>query len=74
MGSYLSTPKTEKLSEDGHNEQLKYGVSAMQGWRNTMEDAVSFSNFIPSHHLFCLSVSYKLFVFGQGIAAAYRVE
>jgi protein phosphatase 1G len=40
MGSYLSVPKTEKFSEDGENVQLKYGVSAMQGWRTTMEDAV----------------------------------
>ncbi|KAJ0007535.1 hypothetical protein Pint_30351 [Pistacia integerrima] len=41
MGVYLSTPKTEKLSEDGENESLRYGVSSMQGWRATMEDAVS---------------------------------
>ncbi|XP_031269914.1 probable protein phosphatase 2C 60 isoform X1 [Pistacia vera] len=39
MGVYLSTPKTEKLSEDGENESLRYGVSSMQGWRATMEDA-----------------------------------
>lgn len=41
MGVYLSTPKTEKSSEDGENEDLRYGVSSMQGWRTTMEDAVS---------------------------------
>ncbi|KAI5056701.1 hypothetical protein GOP47_0028519 [Adiantum capillus-veneris] len=39
MGVYLSTPKTEKFSEDGGNGCLKYGMSAMQGWRNSMEDA-----------------------------------
>lgn len=41
MGVYLSTPKTEKLSEDGENGRLRYGLSSMQGWRATMEDAVS---------------------------------
>lgn len=45
MGVYLSTPKTEKFSENGENERLKYGLSSMQGWRTTMEDAVSFSYF-----------------------------
>lgn len=41
MGVYLSTPKTDKTSEDGENEKLRYGVSSMQGWRTSMEDAVS---------------------------------
>jgi hypothetical protein len=41
MGVYLSTPKTEKLSENGGNDKLKFGLSSMQGWRATMEDAVS---------------------------------
>ncbi|XP_010265542.1 PREDICTED: probable protein phosphatase 2C 60 isoform X2 [Nelumbo nucifera] len=39
MGIYLSTPKTEKFSEDGENGRLRYGLSSMQGWRATMEDA-----------------------------------
>ncbi|KAA8542002.1 hypothetical protein F0562_023154 [Nyssa sinensis] len=39
MGIYLSTPKTEKVSEDGENDRLRYGLSSMQGWRSTMEDA-----------------------------------
>ncbi|KAL7618802.1 probable protein phosphatase 2C 60 [Lactuca sativa] len=39
MGIYLSTPKTDKLSQDGENDNLKYGVSSMQGWRTSMEDA-----------------------------------
>lgn len=39
MGIYLSTPKTEKLSEDGENGRVRYGLSSMQGWRATMEDA-----------------------------------
>lgn len=39
MGTYLSTPKTEKFSEDGENGRVRYGLSSMQGWRATMEDA-----------------------------------
>ncbi|OIS97530.1 PREDICTED: probable protein phosphatase 2C 60 [Nicotiana attenuata] len=39
MGIYLSTPKTEKFSEDGENVKVRYGLSSMQGWRATMEDA-----------------------------------
>lgn len=41
MGIYLSSPKTDKASEDGENGRLRYGLSSMQGWRATMEDAVS---------------------------------
>ncbi|KAF8013326.1 hypothetical protein BT93_I1235 [Corymbia citriodora subsp. variegata] len=39
MGIYLSTPKTEKFSDDGENDRVRYGLSSMQGWRATMEDA-----------------------------------
>ncbi|KAJ4957929.1 hypothetical protein NE237_025040 [Protea cynaroides] len=39
MGIYLSTPKTDKLSEDGESDRLRYGLASMQGWRATMEDA-----------------------------------
>ncbi|GAB4850559.1 hypothetical protein Ancab_029868 [Ancistrocladus abbreviatus] len=39
MGIYLSSPKTEKVSEDGENQRLQYGLSSMQGWRASMEDA-----------------------------------
>lgn len=41
MGIYLSSPKTEKFSEDGGNPRLRFGLSSMQGWRASMEDAVS---------------------------------
>lgn len=51
MGIYLSSPKTEKSSEDGENEKLRYGVSSMQGWRASMEDAVSVATLFP-HILF----------------------
>ncbi|KAG5563009.1 hypothetical protein RHGRI_005677 [Rhododendron griersonianum] len=43
MGIYLSTPKTEKFSEDGQNGWVRYGLSSMQGWRATMEDAVKWT-------------------------------
>ncbi|KAM5578532.1 hypothetical protein ABKV19_008709 [Rosa sericea] len=39
MGIYLSAPKTDKVSEDGENDRLRFGASSMQGWRSTMEDA-----------------------------------
>ncbi|KAG9157541.1 hypothetical protein Leryth_023965 [Lithospermum erythrorhizon] len=39
MGTYLSTPKTEKDSDDGENDRLRFGLSSMQGWRSSMEDA-----------------------------------
>ncbi|XP_078670201.1 protein phosphatase 1G-like isoform X2 [Branchiostoma floridae x Branchiostoma belcheri] len=39
MGAYLSEPKLDKDSSDGGTARLSYGVSAMQGWRISMEDA-----------------------------------
>ena len=39
MGIYLNKPRTDKDSRDGSNAYLKFGVSAMQGWRMSMEDA-----------------------------------
>lgn len=39
MGQTLSEPITEKETEYGENDFLFFGVSAMQGWRITMEDA-----------------------------------
>ena len=38
MGAYLSSPVTEKDIGVGEGKDVKYGVSAMQGWRRTMED------------------------------------
>lgn len=55
MGIYLSAPKTEKVSEDGENDRLRYGLSSMQGWRATMEDAVSSS-------LSLLFICFKFFI------------
>ena len=39
MGSYLSTPKKDKVSSEGSGGGLLYGASEMQGWRLGMEDA-----------------------------------
>jgi hypothetical protein len=33
MGNYLSAPVTVKESAKGENDKLKFGLSAMQGWR-----------------------------------------
>eukprot|EP00914_Ancora_sagittata_P017375 GHVO01034253.1.p1 GENE.GHVO01034253.1~~GHVO01034253.1.p1 ORF type:complete len:643 (+),score=114.07 GHVO01034253.1:100-1929(+) len=39
MGVYLAKPRTEKESDDGGNDLTSFGVTAMQGWRQAMEDA-----------------------------------
>ena len=39
MGDFLSTPNKEKDSFDGENNFVRFGSSAMQGWRYRMEDA-----------------------------------
>ena len=39
MGDFLSTPNKSKDSFDGENNYIKFGSSAMQGWRYRMEDA-----------------------------------
>ncbi|CAG5182435.1 uncharacterized protein ALTATR162_LOCUS10160 [Alternaria atra] len=39
MGQTLSEPVVDKKSENGDGESLIYGVSSMQGWRISMEDA-----------------------------------
>ena len=43
MGTYLSTPVTDKETESGtasnNTASVEYGVVSMQGWRKSMEDA-----------------------------------
>lgn len=39
MGQTLSEPVVEKVSAEGGDDCCLYGVSAMQGWRISMEDA-----------------------------------
>lgn len=40
MGAYLSQPNITKGSSDGGNSNLSYGLSAMQGWRVSMEASI----------------------------------
>ncbi|KAI5006262.1 hypothetical protein ZWY2020_033505 [Hordeum vulgare] len=58
MGMFLSTPKTEKQSADGEGARVRYGLASMQGWRTTMEDAVSLP--FPLHRPLQLSLSSAL--------------
>ncbi|KAI1085272.1 PP2C-domain-containing protein [Whalleya microplaca] len=39
MGQTLSEPVVDKISDKAEDDRLLYGVSAMQGWRISMEDA-----------------------------------
>ncbi|TMW63227.1 hypothetical protein Poli38472_002168 [Pythium oligandrum] len=39
MGNFLAAPITEKETETGKGNGLFFGVSAMQGWRSSMEDS-----------------------------------
>ena len=39
MGDFLDTPDRKKDSFDGENDFVRFGSSAMQGWRYRMEDA-----------------------------------
>lgn len=39
MGPYLGTPNTEKDSENGNSDRVKWGATSMQGWRKSQEDA-----------------------------------
>ena len=43
MGEFLSSPNKEKDSFDGENKFVRFGSSAMQGWRYRMEDAHIYS-------------------------------
>ncbi|MCJ1355393.1 MAG: Protein phosphatase 2C 2 [Icmadophila ericetorum] len=39
MGQTLSEPVVDKISDEGQDDRVAFGVSAMQGWRISMEDA-----------------------------------
>ncbi|GMS87446.1 hypothetical protein PENTCL1PPCAC_9621, partial [Pristionchus entomophagus] len=39
MGAYLNKPITEKHSESGGNDKIKFAATSMQGWRVNQEDA-----------------------------------
>lgn len=52
MGTYLSTPVTEKETESGAGQnksaEVSYGVVDMQGWRKSMEDAYIIQTNVPA--------------------------
>ena len=50
MGIYLSTPKTEKASEDGENDKLRFGLSSMQGWIYDHFPTVASSIIVKDYH------------------------
>ena len=53
MGAFLEKPKTEKITTQGEGCGIRYGVSAMQGWRMEMEDAhVCETNFVLKDYSF----------------------
>ena len=54
MGAFLEKPKTEKVTDQGVGAGgIRYGVSAMQGWRMEMEDAhVCNTSFALKDHSF----------------------
>jgi len=55
MGIYLSSPDTRKHSAEGQGNNVKFGASAMQGWRLNMEDAhISEANFDTNASLFAV--------------------
>ena len=33
MGQFLEKPKTEKHNDSGKNDDVRYGLASMQGWR-----------------------------------------
>lgn len=39
--SRQNLPVTSKFSDAGENDTVKYAMSSMQGWHDTMDDAVS---------------------------------
>ncbi|UJR27000.1 hypothetical protein I4U23_008306 [Adineta vaga] len=39
MGQFLEKPKIEKHNDRGKNDDIRYGLGSMQGWRVDMEDA-----------------------------------
>lgn len=65
MGSYLSQPVTEKETSFGETPDMRYAVTAMQGWRTEMEDAhLTLANIggnMEGISLFCVCMLYMLY-------------
>lgn len=66
MGAILDTPHTEKTSEIGNGNGIRFGLSSMQGWRLEMEDAhtvqIGLGPELPEWSFFAGS-SFSLFLF-----------
>lgn len=55
MGNLREVPVTVKESHEGNNKRMSYVVSAMCGWRLTMEDAhIANPNFTKTCSLFAV--------------------
>ena len=56
MGNTLEKPVTDKVTSGHEDESLSWGVSSMQGWRTSNEDAHICENtrLPPQHYLFCV--------------------
>ncbi|XP_011488651.1 protein phosphatase 1A isoform X2 [Oryzias latipes] len=48
MGAFLDKPKMEKHNNSGEGNELRFGLSSMQGWRVEMEDAHTAVVSLPS--------------------------
>ncbi|CAK7563136.1 MAG: Protein phosphatase 2C 2 [Sporothrix epigloea] len=65
MGQTLSEPIVDKASARGEDDRLFYGVSAMQGWRISMEDAhTTVLDLLENFPLAAKSHSSKISFFG----------
>jgi hypothetical protein len=56
MGAYLSSPITEKISNDKSTENFTYGASSMQGWRKSQEVGTIFHSLSLFHDTACMYV------------------
>ena len=55
MGVYLGKPITDKETNEGENERIKFVSSSMQGWRLKNEDAhIAALDIDENVHLFCV--------------------
>lgn len=64
MGAYLNKPVTDKHSETGEGDGLKYGATCMQGWRVNQEvsDSIFSSNSYRTH-IIAASILLKVGIF-----------
>ena len=62
MGAYLPKPITEKDSHDESHPEFEFGVSKMQGWRQSMEvtQPVRFFSIIYFYKI--LKIKFKIFI------------